>query len=72
MEYTYLTVREVADTLRINVLTVYEYIRRRDLDAVKIGRYYRINVTDFQKFVDQHKMSNLNNDLSPINLKEIK
>ena len=61
MKNTYLTVREVADTLRVNILTVYEYIRRRELDAVKIGRYYRIHEVDFQKFITQHKMSNNNN-----------
>jgi len=60
MKKTYLTVREVADTLRINALTVYEYIKRRELDAVKIGRYYRINVVDFDRFIRQHKMSNKN------------
>lgn len=58
MKNTYLTVREVADTLRVNILTVYEYIKRRELDAVRIGRYYRIHEVDFQKFIKQHKMSN--------------
>jgi len=58
MKENYLTVSEVADTLRVNILTVYEYIKRKELDAVRIGRYYRILDTDFQKFINEHKMSN--------------
>ena len=59
MKRSYLTVQEVADILRINTLTAYEYIRRGELIAIKIGRNYRVREIDFQKFVKQHMTSNI-------------
>jgi len=64
MEKTYLTVHEVAETLRINILTVYSYIKRGQLDAIRIGRYYRVGVLDLQKFIQQHRTNNKNTLIS--------
>jgi len=50
-----LTVKEIADYLKLNVLTVYEYIRTGQLSAVKLGRYYRVIRKDLLAFVDSHK-----------------
>lgn len=49
-----LTVKETATYLKLNPLTVYEYIRRGHLRAVKFGRYYRIRAEDLQKFIESH------------------
>lgn len=50
-----LTVKDIADYLRINALTVYEYIRSGQLRAVKLGRYYRVVQKDLSQFVENHK-----------------
>ena len=52
----FLTVREVAETLQLNPLTIYHYIRRRKLPAVKFGRYYRVAVPDLEGFLENQKM----------------
>jgi len=41
-----LKVSEVAQVLKLNILTVYQYIRQQKLSAVKIGRNYRIEEKD--------------------------
>lgn len=46
---------EVAEILRINVLTVYSYIRRSDLNAIRLGRSYRITREDLARFLESKK-----------------
>ena len=53
----YLTVKEVAITLKLNPLTIYEYIRTRKLPAVKFGRYYRVSSSDLTVFLEHQKVS---------------
>ena len=50
-----LTVKETADVLKLNVLTVYDYIRSGRLNAVKLGRYYRVTHKDLIDFIESHK-----------------
>jgi excisionase family DNA binding protein len=52
-----MTVREVADILKVNPITIYDYIRLRKLPAFRIGRYYRVLVSDFESFIEQQKMT---------------
>ena len=52
---TLLTVKETALYLKLNPLTVYDYIRAGKLKAVKFGRYYRILAVDLETFVNSHK-----------------
>jgi excisionase family DNA binding protein len=52
----YYTVKEVANTLQINPLTVYEYIRTHQLSAIKLGRYYRISCDDLRIFLEKKKV----------------
>ncbi len=47
----FLTPEEVAGILRINVLTVYGYIQKDNLDAVRLGRKYRISRQDLASFI---------------------
>lgn len=51
----FLTPQEVAKDLQLNTLTVYGYIRRKKLVAVKIGRNYRITKEDLEKFIESNK-----------------
>lgn len=57
MSYTFLTAQEIAQTLKLNIMTIYEYIRSGRLKAVKFGRYYRVLFEDFQKFVEEQRLS---------------
>ncbi len=50
-----LTAREVANLLKLNILTVYEYIRKDKLKAVKFGRNYRIEEKDLDEFIKSNK-----------------
>lgn len=51
----FLTAEEVAKELQLNVLTVYGYIKRKKLLAIKIGRNYRIAKEDLDKFIKSNK-----------------
>ena len=53
---TLLNVKEAAVYLKLNPLTLYEYIRAGKLKAVKFGRYYRILEEDLKIFVNSHRI----------------
>lgn len=53
MDLEFYTPQEVAKRLRLNVNTVYEYIRMGKLRAARFGNRYRITEEDMQKFVEQ-------------------
>ncbi len=50
----FLTVREVAEIFKMNILTIYEYIREGKLQAVKFGRAYRIESSSLDSFIQEH------------------
>jgi excisionase family DNA binding protein len=52
----YLTPAEVAEKLKINLLTVYHYIRTKKLVAFRIGNNYRIDREEFEKFIEFNKV----------------
>lgn len=54
----FLTPKEVSEILRLNVLTVYDYIRNGELEAVRLGRSYRIEEKELQKFIQMHLTKN--------------
>jgi excisionase family DNA binding protein len=51
----FLTPQEVAKDLQLNTLTVYGYIKRKKLLAIKMGRNYRIAKEDLKKFIESNK-----------------
>lgn len=51
-----MTVKDTAAYLKLNPLTIYEYIRSGQLNAIKFGRYYRILRKDLLLFIEQHKI----------------
>ncbi|MCL5432535.1 MAG: helix-turn-helix domain-containing protein [Patescibacteria group bacterium] len=55
MTISLLTPKEVAKLLKLNTLTVYAYIRKGNLKAVKFGRNYRISTQDLNKFIESNK-----------------
>lgn len=57
MAIGFMTPQEVADLLKLNVITIYEYIRNGALKAIKFGRSYRILVKDFERFVESRRVN---------------
>lgn len=46
-----LTPEQVAKYLQLNRETVYGYIKKGDLAAVKLGRHYRVKESDLDRFM---------------------
>jgi len=46
-----LTVREVSTYLKLTERTVRDMIDREDLPAIKIGKAYRIRVSELERFI---------------------
>lgn len=47
----FLTVAEVADTLRVSTMTVYRLIKAGDLRAVRVGKSYRLTEDDVDQYL---------------------
>ncbi|MCK5433849.1 MAG: helix-turn-helix domain-containing protein [Dehalococcoidales bacterium] len=54
-----LTPEQVAAILQVHVLTIYSYIRRGKLDAVCLGRSYRIIPNDLTRFIESNRIKKL-------------
>lgn len=52
----YLTTKEIASLLKVNVLTVRRWIDKRLLTAYKFNKEYRIKTTDFELFLKERKV----------------
>ncbi len=52
-EETYLTVAEVAETLKLNQQTVRNWIDQGSLPALRVGRRVRIKRSDFERILAQ-------------------
>jgi excisionase family DNA binding protein len=51
----WLTVEEVAKQLKVHIKTVRHWINTGELEAMDIGRGYRISKSDLQAFIDKRK-----------------
>ncbi len=51
-----LTPEQVAGILQVHVLTVYSYIRRGSLGAVRLGRSYRIIPEELALFIESNRV----------------
>lgn len=51
---TLLTVQEVANILKLSVLTIYKYIKEQKLEAVSFGGHYRIPEAALDTFIQSH------------------
>jgi excisionase family DNA binding protein len=47
-----LTVKEVAQQLKINKMTVYDLLRQNEIPAAQIRGQYRIRQSDLESYVD--------------------
>jgi excisionase family DNA binding protein len=53
-ERQYLTVKDVADLLKIGEATVRRWIRNAELRAIDLGREWRIAPDDLDRFLKRH------------------
>ncbi|MCK5122563.1 MAG: helix-turn-helix domain-containing protein [Candidatus Pacebacteria bacterium] len=51
----FMTAQEVADLLKVNIMTIYRYIKAGKITAYKIGKEFRIEKKEFEKFLDRVK-----------------
>jgi len=49
------TTQELADKLRVNIMTIYRYIKAGKVKAYKIGKEFRIDKEEFNKFLNKVK-----------------
>ncbi len=49
------TAKELADKLRVNIMTIYRYIKAKKIKAYKIGKEFRIDQQEFDNFLDKVK-----------------
>ena len=47
------TPEELADILKLNIITIYRYIRAKKLKAYKLGNTYRIDKKTFNDFINK-------------------
>lgn len=50
-EKEFYTAIELAELLSVNVMTIYRYIKAKKLKAYKIGKEFRIDRAEFQRFL---------------------
>ncbi|MEI8143197.1 MAG: helix-turn-helix domain-containing protein [Candidatus Berkelbacteria bacterium] len=53
MKYEFLTVEETAKILKVTKMTIYRYIKAGKLTAYKVGKDFRINKEEFDKFLNE-------------------
>ena len=49
------TAKELAEKLRVNIMTIYRYIKAGKVSAHKIGKEFRISHDSFKKFLKKVK-----------------
>lgn len=49
------TAKELADILRVNIMTIYRYIKAGKIEAYKIGKEFRIDKKEFNIFLNKLK-----------------
>jgi excisionase family DNA binding protein len=52
LEARLLTVREVADAMRVSPMTVYRLIKSGDLEAIRVGRHFRISEQRMREYLE--------------------
>ena len=52
VEHRLLTVREVAESMRVSTMTVYRLIRAGALPALRVGKHFRIREADLGTYLD--------------------
>jgi excisionase family DNA binding protein len=51
-----LTVREVAESMRVSTMTVYRLIKAGDLPAIRVGKHFRIRRRDLTTYLEARRV----------------
>lgn len=46
------TAQDLADKLQVNIMTIYRYIKAKRLKAYKLGKEFRIDKQEFERFIN--------------------
>jgi len=57
MSKDFYTAQDLADKLGVNIMTIYRYIKAGKLKAYKIGKEFRIEKKEFERFLNNTKTS---------------
>ncbi|MGL6201908.1 MAG: helix-turn-helix domain-containing protein [Lachnospiraceae bacterium] len=49
------TCAEIADRYDVKIITVWDWIRKKKLSAIRIGRDYRISEDDIEEFENERR-----------------
>ena len=55
MNKEFYTAQDLAEKLQVNIMTIYRYIKAKKLKAYKIGKEFRIDKGEFNKFLNKVK-----------------
>ncbi len=50
----WMTIKEIAESLRVDDETVRRWIRNKEMKAYRFGRDYKVKKEDFDTFVQEH------------------
>ena len=56
MEKTFYTAQELADMLKVNIMTIYRYINSGKLEAYKFGKEFRVEKEVWEEFLKSNKV----------------
>jgi excisionase family DNA binding protein len=54
---TLMTLQEIADHLRVGRATIHRLLKRNQIPAFRIGRHWRFNVEEIDKWCECHELS---------------
>ena len=55
IEKEFYTAQELADKLKLNIMTIYRYIKDKKIKAYKMGKDYRIEKVEIERFLNSVK-----------------
>jgi len=58
MDKEFYTPAEVAEKLRVNIMTIYRYIKAGKINAHKLGKDFRIDVKEYKRFLKSIETNN--------------
>jgi putative resolvase len=58
MDKKFYTPAEIAENLRVNIMTIYRYIRAGKIKAHKLGKEFRIDVKEYERFLKSIETKN--------------
>jgi len=58
MNMEFYTPAEIAEKLRVNIMTIYRYIKAGKIKAYKLGKEFRIDVKEYERFLKSIETNN--------------